>query len=346
MVKTLWPALSVLLTLGGCFSQAPELSTLAGQTMGSNYLVQYLPSENSPPAPQLQREMEQTLEELNRQMSTYQEDSEIGRFNRLQAGQWMALSPDFYRVLEYSLELAKKTGGAFDPTLGPLINLWGFGPTGTRKVPTQEQIAVARKRVGFQHLELSKAKRSARKKIAELTLDLSASAKGFAVDKIAGLLENHAIKNYLVEIGGELKALGQKASGPWQVAIEAPHKRGDGPESAASMSRPYQKVLPVRDRAVATSGDYRNFFKDKGQTYSHILDFKSGRPIGNALASVTVAESQCLVADALATALMAMETNRAFQFAEAEGIAAYFIYRQGKNLVTRASSLFAQTFGD
>ena len=304
--------------------------------MGSTYRVRYLPTEKTPSTKKLQRKLEQTLKELNRQMSTYQNDSEISRFNNQTNHEWQSISGDFYSVLEYSLTLAKKTGSAFDPTIGPLVNLWGFGPKGERKVPTAKQIESAKRRVGYQHIELSEQKSAIRKKVAGLTLDLSASAKGFAVDRIARLLENNGAHNYLVEIGGEVRVKGRRDGRPWNVAIETPNPLGGG----------FQKVLKLEDHAIATSGDYRNFFSEGGKTYSHTLDFASGRPVQNSLASVTVVDSECLKADALATALMAMGLPRALEFTEKEKIAALFIYRRGERLTTKASSLFQKHHGE
>ncbi len=303
--------------------------------MGSSYRVRYWPGENTPHTKELHRKLEQTLKELNRQMSTYQKDSEISRFNSDKGLEWKTISSDFYTVLKYSLALAKKTQSAFDPTIGPLVNLWGFGPKGERKVPTSQQIENAKRRVGHQHVELSPKKSAIRKKIPELYLDLSASAKGFAVDRIAHLLEVSGVEHYLVEIGGEVRVKGNREGRSWNVAIETPHPLREG----------FQKVLKLENHAVATSGDYRNFFRENGKTYSHTLDFHTGRPVKNALANVTVVDSECLKADALATALMAMGLPRAFTFSEKEKIAAYFIYRQGENLVTKASSLFHKHYG-
>jgi FAD:protein FMN transferase len=303
--------------------------------MGTTYHVKFIPDTEE----NLQPEIEKLLIAINNKMSTYIKNSEISNFNqRIKNGTWEIISPEFFGVVEHALNLAAETNGAFDPTLGPLVNLWGFGPGGVRKIPSSKQIAMAKIKTGFNKIELDKTSKKIRKKNAGVYLDLSASAKGYGVDQIANLLEKKNISNYMVEIGGEIRTSGKKVKGPWKIAIEAPQ-----PET----KKPYQKILKLGKMALATSGDYRNFFKAGDQHFSHTINGKTGRPVAHSLASVSVLDpASCMNADALATALMAMGPEKGFAFAEARNIAAYFIYRktlEGKvHFIDKATSLFTK----
>ena len=206
-----------------------------------------------------------------------------------------------------------------------------------KRPPTDKQIKDAQRRVGYNKLELSNANFKVRKKMIEVSIDLSASAKGLAVDKVASHLESFGIANYLVEIGGEIKVRGDKRGRPWQVAIASPR-----PDKKS----PYQRVLPIKNKAMATSGDYRNFFEYKGERYSHTLDAKIGRPVKNRLVSVTVIDDKCLEADGWATALMAMGLKKGVQLADKENLTALFIYKKENGLATLASKMFKKHYGE
>ena len=309
--------------------------------MGTTYNVKFLSTPQTKKEA-VAKEIEVVLKKVNQQMSTYQKDSEISYFNHQVRLSWHKISPEFFTVTQYALELAKKTKGKFDPTIGPLVNLWGFGPDGKRKVPSKKQIEEAKIKVGFEKILLNKKENSLKKTIPGVYLDLSASAKGFGVDKVAEFLDRMAVKAYLVEIGGEVRTKGLKGEqSPWKVAIQSPHP--DQPE------KPFFKVLDLVDMALATSGDYRNFFKEGGKKYSHTIDFKTGKPIEHTLASVSVAlKENCMKADSLATALMVMGPVEGYHFAEKEGIAAYFIFKlngqSGDQFVTQSTSQFKKLF--
>ena len=246
----------------------------------------------------LQDDVDAALAEVNRQMSPYHPDSEISRFNRAGANEPVAISPDFQFVVRRALEIAETTDGAFDPTVGALVNLWGFGPDGLRRTaPTPDQIAAARAITGWRHLRLSTEGHLA-KGVADLRLDLGAIAKGFGVDRVAALLRERGIENFLVEIGGETLGAGRNAQGePWRIGVLKP----DG--SAA-----LQGVAHLTGgKAIATSGDYRNFYRDEtGEVRSHVVDPRTAAPVGHAVASVSVLAGDCLTADALATALFVL----------------------------------------
>ena len=267
--------------------------------MGTTYSVRIAHVQVRPRDLQrLQADVDAALAEVNRQMSPYLPDSEISRFNRVGANEPVAISPDFQFVVRRALEIAETTDGAFDPTVGALVNLWGFGPDGLRcAAPTPDQIAAAWAITGWRHLRLSTEGHLA-KGVADLRLDLGAIAKGFGVDRVAALLRERGLANFLVEIGGETLGVGVNAAGePWRVGVLKP----DG--SAA-----LQGVAHLTGgKAIATSGDYRNFYRDEtGEVRSHVVDPRTAAPVGHAVASVSVLAGDCGTADALATALFVL----------------------------------------
>lgn len=311
--------LSIFFLLSDCTPVATnEVVEIQGRTMGTTYSVKYV-KEGSSDLSSLRDEIEASLKEVNRQMSTYIEDSEISKLNQAKAGISMPIGAWFGETLKLSLDLAQQTQGAFDPTIGPLVNLWGFGPKKHQKQPSDEDIARARTYIGYDKIQLKKTAAglwSAQKLQNQTYVDLSASAKGFGVDVLSRLLLKHGLKNHLVEIGGELRSLGRKPSGPWRVAIEKPDVSG---------ARTIQEVVSLKDASLATSGSYRNFFESKGEVFPHIIDQKSGKPVKSSLLSVSVIEENCARADALATALFVMGAEKAQAFAEEQKLAAYFI---------------------
>lgn len=280
----------------------------------------------------LQTDVDAALAEVNRQMSTYQPDSEISRFNRAGANEPVAISADFANVLSRALVLAESTGGAFDPTVGALVNLWGFGPDGLRReVPTADQIAAARQQVGWRHLRLTPDGRLA-KDIPDLQLDLGAIAKGFGVDRVAALLRERGIRNFLVEIGGETLGEGLNVQGePWRVGVLKP----DGSADLHGVAR------LTGGKAIATSGDYRNFYRDEnGRIQAHIIDPRTAAPVRHAVASVSVLADDCLTADALATALFVLGPDEGLPLLAARfpGVEALFLLRSEDGGFTESAS--------
>ncbi|NCA82152.1 MAG: FAD:protein FMN transferase [Opitutae bacterium] len=317
----------LLASLAAC-APSPRAETLAGRTMGTTYSIRIADAALDRRAlDSLQADVNATLAEVNRQMSTYQPDSEIARFNRAAPHAPLAISPDFQFVARRALALAEATGGAFDPTVGALVNLWGFGPDGAiSRRPAPEQIEAARQTVGFRHLSLSSDGRLA-KDIPGLKLDLSAIAKGYGVDRVAALLRKKDIENFLVEIGGETLAAGLNAEGvPWRVGVRRPD-----PDPAGGPA--LEGVLHLTGgRAIATSGDYQNFFRDEnGQLQSHLIDPRTAAPVQHAVASVSVLAPDCLTADALATALVVLGPAEGLPLLAAAfpGVEALFILRHG-----------------
>lgn len=264
----------------------------------------------------LRQALEALLEQTDREMSTYRADSELMRLNRAASGDWRPVSQPLLRVLQAAQETSRLSDGAFDITIGPLVNLWGFGP-GEKKAaaPTSREIDAALERVGYQKLQLDAAA-SAVKKAPGLFLDLSAIAKGYGVDRIARYLQGLGLANYLVEIGGEIRARGVNSDNvPWRVGIEKP----------LAGRRAVHRLIELRDAAMATSGNYRNFFEQDGVRYSHAIDPRAGRPTRRRLLSVTVLHPTAMRADAWATALLIAGPEQGFALAEKHGLAAYFL---------------------
>ncbi|WP_223423084.1 FAD:protein FMN transferase [Alcanivorax limicola] len=308
-------ALVCLLLVTGC---SKPIHKLGGATMGTTWQVQIAGVPSGTSVAQLQEDIEALLDLVNRQMSTYIEDSDLSRYNQAEAGTWQRIPPDFATVLSTSLRLAEISEGAFDPTVGPLVNLWGFGPEGRRQqAPDAEAIAEARRRSGWQRLETRDTGREILQPGA-LYLDFSAIAKGYAVDRLGEYLDARGVAAWLVDIGGDLRARGVKPDGsPWRIAVERP---STGPQQIHSVVKP-------GDMAIATSGDYRNYFRDGGRQFSHTIDPRTGEPVAHQLASVTVIHDNCMEADGYATLLTVLGPEEGLAFATENDLAALFITR-------------------
>ncbi len=283
----------------------------------------------------LGRDVETEILDVENRMSTYIDDSEISRFNDYRDTDWFSVSALFCDAIREALNLAERTDGAFDMTVGPVVNLWGFGPTGRIETPPDaDELAERLALTGYERLHADCARPAIRKDLAGLYVDLSAYAKGYAVDRAAAILRDRGIANFLVEIGGELRAAGHNARGkPWSIAVERPVAGG----------RSVQNIYELADAAMATSGDYRNFFEHQGLRYSHAIDPRSGRPVRHDGASVTIIADTAADADGLATALLVMGPAAGFEFAEHESIAAYFLIRDGDDgIAERETSAFVR----
>jgi len=281
---------------------------------------------------EIQLQIKQLLDKLNAQMSTYQQDSELSKINQNQTSEWINVSEDLYQVLKQANTISELSHGAFDITVGPLVNLWGFGPAGlSLVVPEDVKIKQQLLNTGYKNLLFNDDKKQIKKQNPLIYLDLSAIAKGFAVDKVSELLDTYGIVNYMVEIGGELRLKGvnlQKK--PWRIAVEKP----------TADRRMIQKVLPLSNISLATSGDYRNFFEVEGVRFSHTIDPRTGKPITHKLASITILSDTAMKADALATALMVLGDEQGFKLAEKENIAALFIIKSKEGFVEKATASF------
>ena len=311
-------ALVALLALAACGGGRPGEVVLQGGTMGTHYSVKML--HDGTGVESLQEEVESVLDGIEDEMSTYRPESEISRFNAQVSTDWYGVSRDFCGNVEQALEISALTGGAFDITVGPIVNLWGFGPGDiVESPPSDEAIEALLAVVGYEHLHADCDRPALRKDLGNLMLDMSAFGKGLAVDRVAALLDDRGIDNYLVEIGGELRLRGHNRSGEaWAIGIELP---------LDDERRPHT-ILHLTDAAMATSGDYRNFFVSGGQRYSHLIDTRTGRPVRHALASVTVVDAAGYRADALATALLVMGPDDGMQLALRENLPVLFLVRR------------------
>ena len=325
-----WTVMAALIQLGLPGSAMAEPVTLRGETMGSTYRLT-LPTLRSS-ASRLKAQVDALLLSLNAQMSTYQADSELSRLNANASRDWLAVSVELFTVLQAAQAVSAATGGAFDITVGPLVNLWGFGPQlQLAQPPTADALAAARARVGYRQLELADGPPRVRKARADLTLDLSAIAKGYAVDQVATLVENEGLHDYLIDIGGEIRARGRNAQGaPWQVGVALPVANQDEVE----------RVFSLTDSGLATSGDYRNYFDYEGRRYSHEIDPATGEPLQNDVASVTVLHPSCMLADAYATALMVMGAQRGVALATRQHFEVLFLVREAGGFTALATPGF------
>ena len=305
---------------------------LGGDTMGTTWSVTMQPGAGGTDAAALKTLLQERLEQINRLMSTYDAESEISRFNNQTTSDWFAISEETAQVIALALEISTLSGGAFDISVGPLVELWGFGATARGEtIPSADQISAALAAVGYQNIRLRRDPAAISKLVPQLRIDLSAIAKGYAVDALGELLHQQGISDYLVEIGGEMKVSGLRGDGtPWRIAIEKPLEG----------AREVALVLPLTATALATSGNYRNFYEENGQRYAHTLDPVSGRPIRHQLASVTVLDETCARADALATAIMVMGEAKGRRFCEENRIAAYFLIHEKTSLEVYASPAF------
>lgn len=317
-----------------------RVRALAGATMGTTWSVQF----NAPASIDVldvQAMVQSALDRVVQQMSTWQPDSVLSHFNEARAGTWHELPVEFATVLQCALDLARDTGGAYDPTVGALVNAWGFGPAGdatscATSIPVRgpacetsagDVINSARHLCGHTRLTFDAAQARVQQP-GGIYVDLSAIAKGFGVDEVARVLEAGGVDSYLVEVGGELRGFGVKADGlPWWVELERPPMHEGAPI-----------VIALHGLAVATSGDYRRFVHDGEKTYSHTIDPRTGRPIENGVASVTVLHASCMHADALSTALTVLGAEAGLAYAEARGIAAHFIERTPQGFAEHMSS--------
>ena len=315
-------ALIALLAAGAGFGLLrPEASVaelhMSGRTMGTTYSVKYRPAKAVPSLKAMQSEVDALLAEINHTMSTYDQESELSRFNRLRTTDWVPASASLFAVIKAALEIGAQSEGAFDITVGPLVNLWGFGPEfHPDRVPLEGDIAAGRTRSGLDKVLLREIPPAIRKHRPDVFLDLSGIAKGYGVDRVAELMTAHGIEHYMVEIGGEIRVRGLKShETPWRIAIEKP----------LSGERSVHTLLTLSDIALATSGNYRNFFEIAGRRYSHTIDPTTGWPVDNHLVSVTVLAETSMRADAWATAFQVLGPERGMAIAERLNLPVLFV---------------------
>ncbi|MEX0317520.1 MAG: FAD:protein FMN transferase [Ruegeria sp.] len=314
-----WSALALILLIPGClFDKEPEVVRLSGETMGTTYNIIAI-GEDLDEA-ELGTAVEETLAAVNAKMSNWDPNSEVSVFSASDSTSPVEVSAEFATVIAAANDVHSKSDGKFDITLGPLIELWGFGPRKPEDpVPSDEAIAEALERVGQGSLlQLDQSGKTLSKADAGVGINLAAIAKGYGIDAIAEALEAAGIEDYMVEIGGDLVTGGENDEGEaWRIGIEKPEPG----------TQTVQLVIPVSDLGMATSGDYRNFFEQDGVRYSHIIDPTTGRPIAHGTTSVTVVADNAMMADAWATAMLAMGQDAGMKVAEAHKLAVFFISR-------------------
>jgi thiamine biosynthesis lipoprotein len=298
--------------LAGC-AEVSAYRTYEGATMGTTYRVTAACDSD------VGARIEAELAQVDAEMSTYRADSAVSRFNAAPAGVWTEVPGPVVDVVQAAVRLNRESAGAFDVTVGPLVDLWGFGPSGGgQTVPAAGAIAAARDRVDAAALAVRRAP-PALLKTRNIEVDLASVAEGHAVDRVAGRLARAGCRDMLVEIGGEISARGVNAAGqPWRVGVEVPDPRRNGAVA---------RVVRLEDAALSTSGDYRNFFAAGGRRYSHIIDPRTGYPVNHALASVTVLHASTMWADGYSTLLLVLGPDDGWAFAVAHDLAALFIVR-------------------
>ncbi len=309
-----------LLLLTACESESrlPQYE-LSGNAMGTTFNITLVDPAEGFADEALRSRIDATLERINDLASTWKADSQLSLLNAEQTTDWITVSDELCVALERALEIGRLSDGAFDITVGPLVNLWGFGPDGmVTTPPSDEALARVMETIGYDLLDTRCEQPAVRKAHAELYVDLSGWAKGHAVDEVALLLDSEGFTNYLVEIGGELRVRGHNAAHDnWAIAVEAP----------STVQRRPHSVLRVTDTSVATSGDYRNYFEYEGVHYSHTIDARTGRPVTHDLAAVTVVNESAAFADAMATALLVLGPEAGPMLATNQQIAGYFLVR-------------------
>lgn len=296
--------------------------TMSGKVFGTYYNIKIKTDSinNS-----LHHKVKQTLKSINHKMSIFDALSEVSKINKIKTDEKIELSPEMSFLLQNAYKVNQQSKGAFDPTVGRLVNLWGFGVDKPTKMPNQRKLDEALKHTGFDKLKFSNNFKTLQKKDTDVYLDLSAIAKGYGVDKVALLLEKEGYHDYVVEIGGEVKASGQKSNGKnWSIGIAKPSEHGSN----------NALVVDLTDHAVATSGDYRNFFYQDGKRYSHTISPQDGKPVEHNLASVTVFHESCMLADAYATAIMSMGEKEGLAMANRLKLAIILFVRNLDNSVS------------
>ena len=329
----LFGLVSLIVVLSAC-GNGDSMESFGGPTMGSTYSIKYVRRAGLPAAADVRVEVEKILADIDRQLSTYRSDSDIERFNDLPANRCQKMPASILKLIRVGEQLSEQSEGSYDLTVEPLLNLWGFGPQGREEiVPAEQALAQARQRVGYQHLRIEGDQLC---KDAAVEVDFNSIAAGYAVDTIAARLEALGIHDYLAEATGELKAAGKKLDGsPWRIALEEPR---DDQQVA-------ERIVAVDGFGLSTSGDYRNYFEQGGRRYSHTFDARTGAPVSNTLASVTVIHPSALMADGLSTLLLILGPERGWDYAEKHDIGAFFVIRADTGFVTRTSHAFERVTG-
>ncbi len=305
--------------------------------MGTTFTIKIADPQASSKQQAVKTDVEQLLIHINQLMSTYIDDSELTLINQSKSTDWLSVSEELLNVLLEAKKISQLSDGAFDITVGPLVNLWGFGPNEVTKdmLPDEEVITNTMAIIGYEKIDYQSSKKVIRKQHEDIYIDLSAIAKGYAVDEVADLLDAYGFKNYMVDIGGELKPKGKRSDERgWRIGIEKP----------VVDRRSIQRVIEIDRIGMATSGDYRNFYEVDGVRYSHTINPRTGQPVAHKLASVTVLHESVMQADALATALNVLGPEDGVQLARNQGITAYFIVHDDEQYKEISTHNFEQYF--
>ncbi len=323
-------ALFCLFALSACEREPAAIQMeLSGPTMGTHYHVKLIPKV-SLVEQDVQAVVDEELRQINQSMSTYIPDSELSQFNRHEVGSWMSVSDRLCALLAQSFDIYTLSERRFDPTIGPLVNLWGFGPEAREGLPSQEELEAAKARVDFAQVEID-CDASRIRRLADVYVDLSATAKGYAADAVGERLAALGVENYMVEVGGEIAVSGlNRQRAKWRIAVEKPSLAQTGAV----------EVLAVSNVSIATSGEYRNYYEVDGKRVSHTIDPVTGAPITHTLASVTVIHEEGAAADAWATALNVLGPERGWALADTLELSAYFIIKNGEGYDVKATSAF------
>lgn len=312
--------------------------SISGETMGTTYAIKVLvPPKTAFSIWEFQLQSQTLMGLVEIRMSTYLPHSTLSKFNAWDSSEPFEISQEIATVLAAALKVSDQSAGAFDITVGPIVNAYGFGPKKPETPPTPSELAALKERVGYEKLTLDLEASTLQKSRPDIYCDLSAVAKGYAVDLIARMLEREGISDYFIEIGGEIRASGRNARGEtWTVGIEEP----------LPDRRNIYKVLPLHNYAMATSGDYRNYYEENGKRISHTIDGRTGRPIDHDLASVTVFHDECMMADAYATALMVLGPDDGYLMAELLELPALFLTRnEDATFKERVTPAYIDRFG-
>ncbi|WP_341663108.1 FAD:protein FMN transferase [Vibrio sp.] len=318
-----------LFIIAGCEKPVDQVH-LSGPTMGTTYNIKYIVAEGQPTPDVVQKEVDRLLEQVNDQMSTYRTDSELSLFNQSESSQPFEVSPQTATVVKEAIRLNNLTLGALDVTVGPLVNLWGFGPEARPEVvPSDNELEKRKAETGIEHLSVNGNALS--KDIPNLYVDLSTIAKGWGVDVVADYIQSQGIENYMVEVGGEMRLKGVNREGvKWRIAIEKP----------TVDERAIQEIIEPGDMAIATSGDYRNYFEKEGVRYSHIINPQTGKPINHKVVSVTVLDKSSMTADGLATGLMVLGEDKGMKVANDNNIPVFMIVKSSDGFIELASDAY------
>lgn len=336
--KGLWTfsSLLVLLMVAAC-ERTPQLQNVQGYAQGTTYSITWW-ADKPTDKTLITQDFQQTLNQIDKELSTWREDSFISHFNRSQNTDWVQASPDFIYLLRVAGQVYQKTQGCYDPTVGPLFDLWGF-KAGKLHVPSAAQIQAVKASIGFQHIHINASGTAFRKDLPTLAIDLSSMGEGYTIGKLSAVLERHGITNYLVEFGGDMKVRGHKPKGEdWRVGIEQPVKN-------ATNNAPYRiaEITAHDGVTLDTSGTYEHFFDEAGNAYSHILDPRTGAPVKHHLISASVFGKEPALSDAWATAMLCLGDKEGMQIAKQQRLAVFFIQREQGELESQASPALRQS---